>query len=195
MNGSQSAQARRIGMSTLAEPISAPFKLPDRYEVVNGKIKELPPMGAPQVGVASRLNGFIFTVTHPKNLGTVVTEMMFRLKEGKPQRRPDVAFVSAERWPVDEDIPAGEAWLVVPNLAVEVVSPSNTFVEIDQKILEYFDAGVKAVWVIATETRRVHVYDSPNQSHVLGVDETLLGDPVLPGFKLPLHELFPGRRK
>src|SRR5207253_1871778 len=160
-------------VSTLAEPMSVPLKLPRLYEVVNGAIKELAPMGAPQTGVASRLHGFIFAFAFPRRLGNVYSEMMFRLKEGKPQRRPDVALVSAERWPINPRIPPGEAWYMVPDLAVEVISPSNSFAEIDQKILEYFDAGVRAVWVIVEETQRMQVYDSPKKIQILGIDDTL----------------------
>jgi hypothetical protein len=79
---------------------------------------------------------------------------------------------------------------LVPDLAVEVLSPSNTEAEMARKRQEYFAAGVRLVWMVDPDARTVTVYTAPDQSTVLGEVDTLSGDPVLPGFTLPLRDLF-----
>src|SRR5437588_7661560 len=118
------------------------------YEVVNGEIREVPPMSRLAVFVATVLAQHLGTFASQNKRGLVVVKMLFRLTtDGGRQRRPDVAFVAYDRLPEPifstDDPPA---WDVVPNLAVEVVSPTNTAEEIVQKIQEYLDAGVQLVW-------------------------------------------------
>src|SRR5438128_1525689 len=110
------------------------------YEVVNGQRVELPPMGAQSTRIAGRLNTRLEVFVEDHHLGTVVPEMLFLLDRGaNVRRRPDVAFVSADRWPVDQDPQWEGDWEVVPDLAVEVVSPNDTFSEVERKVGEYFD--------------------------------------------------------
>jgi Uma2 family endonuclease len=104
-------------------------------------------------------------------------------------RLPDVGFVSWDRLPgrrvPDEPIPN-----VVPDLAVEVLSPSNTAREMSRKRGEYFRAGVRLVWEIDPRTRTARVYTSETVFTDLTAGDELDGDPVLPGFRLPLAVLF-----
>jgi Uma2 family endonuclease len=79
---------------------------------------------------------------------------------------------------------------VVPELAVEVVSLTNTFEEVVGKVSEYFTAGVQRVWIITPAEQRVYVYESPTQIKVLTVQEELRDEFLLPGFSLSLAELF-----
>lgn len=129
----------------------------------------------------------------PSSLGRVFVELLFRLrKEGRNRRRPDVAFVSSTKWPVGKRIPDGNAWEMVPDLAVEVVSPSDLAADLDQKIVEYFEAGVALVWVISPNSRRAFVFGSATEVRILTPAEELDGGAVLPGFRLPLSRLFDG---
>lgn len=104
-------------------------------------------------------------------------------------RLPDVAFVSWDRLPErrvpDEPIPN-----VVPDLAVEVLSASNTAKEMARKRGEYFRAGVRLVWEIDPRARTARVYTSESSFTDLAVNDTLDGGTVLPGFTLPLAQLF-----
>jgi Uma2 family endonuclease len=84
---------------------------------------------------------------------------------------------------------------VVPNLAVEVVSPTNTADEVVEKIEEYFAAGVQLVWVIHPKRRRFEVYESPTAVRVLGPGDVLDGGTVLPGFRLPIDDLYAALRQ
>ncbi|WP_143308405.1 Uma2 family endonuclease, partial [Candidatus Entotheonella palauensis] len=106
------------------------------------------------------------------------------------KRRPDVAFVSFDRWPKQRRIPRTEVWEVIPNLAVEVISPSDRADYVMDKVAEYFEAGVEQVWVIYTSQELVYIYTSTTRVHILTRSETLHGDPLLPNFQLPLTELF-----
>ena len=123
-------------------------------------------------------------------LGLVVTETLFVLDAQRNlKRRPDVAFVSYPRWREDR-VPRTEAWDVVPDLAVEVISPTNLAEEIDDKITDYFTAGVRLVWVLYPASGRVYVYQSPERVTGLERTDELEGGDVLPGFRLPVAALF-----
>lgn len=161
------------------------------YEVVDGKIVELAPMGAHEGWLAAELVGYLISFARQHRLGRVVPEVLFDLGPAlQRKRRPDVAFVSYARWPRQRGVPHAEAWDVVPNLAVEVVSPSNTWDEMVNKVAEYFRAGVEGVWVIFASQEQVYVYDSPTQVRILTRADALTGEPVLPGFRLPVAALF-----
>jgi len=161
------------------------------YEVVGGEIVENPPMGAMESVLASFLQDLMGIFARSNGLGRVVTETLFCIDRArKLKRRPDLAFVSAARWPLKRPAPRTEAWDVVPDLAVEVVSKSNTADQIDKKIDEYFHAGVRDVWVIYPGTSKIYVYGSPTQVSVLQRGDELDGGALLPGFRVALSTLF-----
>ena len=114
------------------------------YEVVDGEVVENPPMGAMESILASLLQDLMGTIARSNGLGRVVTETLFCIDRARNLKcRPDLAFVSTARWPLRRPAPRTEAWDVVPDLAVEVVSKSNTADQIAMKIDEYFQAGVE----------------------------------------------------
>ncbi len=160
------------------------------YEVVNGERRELERMGAFETALASARAYHLLHFALQHKLGLVVTETLFVLDAQRNlKRRPDVAFVSYPRWPEDS-VPRSEAWDVVPDLAVEVISPTNLAEEIDDKITDYFAAGVRLVWVLFPGSGRLYVYHSPEQVTVLDRSDELEGGDVLPGFRLPIATLF-----
>lgn len=106
------------------------------------------------------------------------------------RRRPDMAFISAQRWPMDRDLPSTGNWEVVPDMAVEVISPNDVFKDVLAKVREYFHYGVQLVWVISPEEQQIYVYESPTQVHILSVDDELNGDRVISGFRLTVASLF-----
>jgi Uma2 family endonuclease len=87
-------------------------------------------------------------------------------------------------------VPDVPVWDVVPDLAIEVVSPNNSADEVQDKRLEYFRAGVSVVWVIYPRQREVHVYTSPTSVTILTAEQELDGGQLIPGFRLPLSALF-----
>jgi Uma2 family endonuclease len=161
------------------------------YEVVDDQVVELAPMGAYEVWIATVLVARLATFATQHQLGRAVQEMLFDLTVATGRkRRPDVAFVSFDRWPLTRRIPRTEAWEVVPNLAVEVVNRSDSADYIVDKVAEYFHAAVERVWVVFPSQEQVYVYDSPTSVRILTRTDELSGDPILPHFRLPLMELF-----
>jgi Uma2 family endonuclease len=171
--------------------VALPVQDEPLYEMVNGQRVDLQPMSAYTMWLASRLQGRLWPHVEENLLGTSVIEMLFILDaEHDLRRRPDVAFVSAERWPLDRALPRTGDWAVAPNLAVEVISPNDVFKDVLAKLREYFRYGVQLVWVIAPEAQQIYVYDSPTQVRILTVRDELTGGEVLPGFRMPLASFF-----
>lgn len=177
-------------MATVFDPRTEPVVDSDTlYEVVDGEIVEKQ-MGAQEELLALSLYDLLAAYVLPRKLGRPAHEILFNLAPLNCQRRPDVAFVSRNRWTPGQSSTQTPAWNVVPNLAVEIVSPSNSMNEVRGKVHEYFAAGVEAVWVVLPEYDEVHVYDAPRSNRMLALEDELTGDPVIPGFRLPLAELF-----
>ncbi|MDR3634880.1 MAG: Uma2 family endonuclease [Isosphaeraceae bacterium] len=161
------------------------------YEVVRGQIVAKPTMSAQDNMVATELFRALVLFDPQKQLGQSVFEILFMLdRENNVRRRPDLAFVSRDRWPVDRPIERANYWDVVPDLAIEAVSPSNV-ADLDlEKLDDYFRAGVRQVWFVYSGARRVYVYDSPKSVRILGDGDDLEGADILPGFRLALTRLF-----
>ena len=163
------------------------------YEIVDGQRVDLPPMGILSNLIALRLTVAISNHLSRSRQGTVVTEALFILGEAASlRRRPDVAFVSAERWPLDREIPETGDWAVVPDLAVEVTSPHDHYGDVIGKVQEYFEHGVREVWVVEPEHRVVHVHASPTGVEIRTHDQSL-DTPLLPGLTIPLADVFARR--
>jgi Uma2 family endonuclease len=157
-------------------------------ELVDGTLVEKA-VGFRESILAAALCGFLRAFVLPRNLGLVSgPDGMMRLFPGLV-RIPDVAFASWERFP-DRRVPTGPIPALVPDLAAEVLSESNTAREMARKLREYFAAGVRLVWLIDPRARTVSAYTAPERFTVLAETETLAGEPVLAGFTLPLRELF-----
>lgn len=159
------------------------------YEVINGERKEIPNMGVLASFLTSALGQLTGAFVLREKLGFLVVETLFRLAPDRPQRRPDVAFVSYQRW-TEPAVPETPAWAVVPNLAMEVVSPNDLAEEIEQKTVEYLQSGVELVWVVYPHSRRIYVFDSLMHVSVKNDQDELDGGLVLPGFRLKLADLF-----
>jgi Uma2 family endonuclease len=103
-------------------------------------------------------------------------------------RGPDVAIIRTDRRPTGKGV---EGWLEgAPDVAVEVIGDSQSASTLTKKALEYLAAGAKMVWVIDAEPERLMLFTPPDHVRILGPDETLAGDDVLPGFSCKVAELF-----
>jgi Uma2 family endonuclease len=158
-------------------------------ELIDGVLVEKA-MGNRESQMGTYISALFTLHTKQNDLGAVGGEATFyRLAEGQ-LRAPDASFVPWSDFP-DGEPPEGEAyWAVAPALAVEVLSPTNTRAEIDRKVSEYFEAGSKLVWVIDPDRKSAKVYTSAKRCKELDAKGTLDGGKVLPGFKLPLADLF-----
>ncbi len=136
--------------------------------------------------LAFELNAFV----KPRRLGTLVGSDSGILLEREPDtvREPDIAFTSADR------LPLGEATLsyaeVVPDLVVEVASPSDSRREVHDKAHMWLNHGVRLVWVVQPESRTVDVYRLDEEIATLGEQDALDGLDVLPGFTCDLSAVF-----
>ena len=79
---------------------------------------------------------------------------------------------------------------LAPDLAVEVMSPGDTYTEVEEKVAEYFNAGVRLIWIVIPKTQSIHVYRPSKEALRLKSDDLLKGEDVLPGFEIKVAELF-----
>lgn len=178
-------------MSTATLPTPAPLAIPEYAltEEVYGVIVEKP-VSAVSILIANLLHVNLGSFVQQHGIGWCVVECMFVLdRAAKLRRRPDIAFVSTSRWPLDKPFSPTDDWDVIPDLAIEVVSPSNRMEEMTGKVGEYFRHGCKEVWLILPKDKQVYVYSSQDHIRIvseLGVLETLL----VPNWKAPASILF-----
>jgi Uma2 family endonuclease len=163
-----------------------------RYELVKGELIKMSPRGGKHGVLAIRIGMAIAQHVEANRLGEVFAAETGFILFTNPDtvRAPDAAFVSRERIP-----PGGipeKFWPGAPDLAVEVLSPSDTLYEVDEKIEEYLEAGVRLVWIVNPRKRTVTIYSPGAEPRRLAEDEALDGRDVLPGFQYNLRRLFAG---
>jgi Uma2 family endonuclease len=161
-----------------------------RYELVNGELIDVGNSGAKHGYVCSILMIILGGYIYSQKIGAIFdSSTAFRLKSGN-KRSPDFSFVAKDRLQGLEELPDGflEG---APDLAVEILSPSNTVEEIHDKLVEYFDNGAQLVWVIHPKEHYVLVYRSSVQpDRLLKSTDLLDGEDIIPGFTLPVANLF-----
>ncbi len=161
-----------------------------RYELVRGELRQMTPAGNVHGRVAMNVGISLGSHVKAHDLGAVyAAETGFRLA-GDPDtvRAPDVAFVSRER--LEE---AGETegyWPGAPDLAVEVISPGDSYVEVEEKVFGWLEAGTKMVVAVNPRKRSATVYRSLADITVLTETDVLDGGNVVPGFRLAVQEIF-----
>ena len=163
---------------------------PGRFDLINGEVLQMPPAGGEHGEVAGEIGRLIGNFVAERQLGRCyAAETGFILDaESQTVLAPDVAFVQKSKIPPRSErrgfVP------VVPDLVVEVVSPSNRVGDVNDKIAAYLDAGVQLVWLVEPVRRRVTAYTPDRTARLLIDGDTLDGGDVLPGFSLPLAEIF-----
>ncbi len=178
----------RPGTATEADQLRYIEREDRLVELIDGILVEKP-MGALESFMAMTIGMFLLQFVRPQRLGIVGgADCIMRIVEGR-NRLPDVSFTSWGRLPSDDAHLQPVAGFA-PDLAVEVLSESNTAGEIAQKIREYFQGGTRLVWVAVPDDRTVAVYTAPGVFTTLTAADTLDGGAVLPGFALPLADLF-----
>ena len=177
-----------LGTATEADLITVNDQKRGICELVDGVLVEKG-MGYAESVLAGFLLGLLNAYVFPRNLGIVSgPDGMIRLFPGLI-REPDVAFASWDQIP-GRRMPTTPIAGFVPDLAIEVLSRSNTKKEMARKRAEYFAAGVRLVWEVDPKRRTVAVYTAPDGPVLLDVTMTLDGGAVLPSFALPLADLF-----
>lgn len=160
------------------------------YEIIDGRYVEKGPVGILQLGLANEIADLLKQIPQVRATGKVYPEMIFDLRPGTfRSRRPDVAFVSFDRWSADRPLDEVYAWAVIPDLAIEIVSPTNTSVEIKEKTHESLAAGARQVWVDYPETCEVECHDSPTSVRIVETGGVLDVSALWPGVVIEVERL------
>lgn len=162
-----------------------------RLELSEGDLIVMSPAGGEHGGVAGAFFAFIWTFVRQNQSGYVTAAetgyILYQNPDGRDTvRAPDVGFVTKERLP--EGLPQGYIPLA-PDLAVEVVSPNDDAEDVQRKVMEYLRYGTRLVWVAYPRTRSVVVHTA-EKAITLDSSGTLDGGAVLPGFQLPVREVW-----
>lgn len=158
-------------------------------ELIDGVPIERCPPGYEATTIAGTVTWLLSGHVRARGLGYVLTDPGVIVRRNPDAvRAPDAAFIRAGRMPMGR-VPERYSD-IVPDLIVEVVSPGDRAAEIQTKIREWIEAGARLVWVIYPSSKAVHVIRSLQDREALGVDDTLDGGDVLPGFSCSVAEIF-----
>jgi Uma2 family endonuclease len=156
------------------------------YEFVDGNLEKKNMPNAKHSGIAGRLVIELGIYLKKQKIGRVYPEAHFQIGENK--RVPDVAFVSVAKIPIDGE--PQKFWDFAPDLAIEIVSPTDFYQDVVDKVDDYFAAGVIQVWVINPEKEDLAVFTAPRNPKFLSKEDTLTCDAILPEFRLKLSDIF-----
>jgi Uma2 family endonuclease len=161
-----------------------------RYELVRGELRRMPPAGSEHGYLAMRIASRLERHADANGLGRVyAAETGFKLaSDPDTVRAPDAAFVSRTR--IEEAGRIAGYWPGPPDLAVEVVSPGDTHAQVVEKALTWLEAGCRMVLVADPDRRTVTVYRSLDNIRILTEGGSVDGADVVPGWRLPVAELF-----
>ena len=160
-----------------------------RYELVQGELVEVPGAGGRHGELALWIGALLLGFAGERDLGVVCGDGTSYLLSRDPDsvRIPDVSFVARER------VPAGGTpegfWPFAPDLAVEIVSPTDRAEDVQGKVREYLAAGTRLVWVVWPRLQLVTVHEAGGGYRQLNPDDELDGGDLLPGFRVRVTEL------
>lgn len=161
-----------------------------RYELIEGLLHKMEPAGFFHGATGIYLTGPLSVYVDDHDLGLVVmAETGFKVQiDPDTVLAPDIAFVAKANLP--SPLPRHGFFAGAPDLAVEIVSPSETMDDVDEKVGKYLDAGTKLVWIIRPIRRRIEVHRANGESLFLTEKDVLDGEDVVPGFTLPVSRIF-----
>ncbi len=181
---SQDIPTPEHGTMTLEEFLATDV---DGYEYVKGELVPMPGTSITHGIISINIIRCLDSPVHENKLGRLLpSETAFKV--GERVLKPDIAFLSAARLAEIEDRAKGSP--IPPDLAIEVISPSDTLSRIVGKVFAYLDAGTRVVWIIEPDSKTVLVYQSETDIKILTREDTLTGGDVVPGFSCPVAQLF-----
>lgn len=162
----------------------------DQYELVRGELRRMAPAGGEASTIAVEIAAHLWTYVKPRQLGRIFGADGGFLLARNPDTVlvPDVAFVRSNRLPPAEELRG--ILRLPPDLAVEVVSPTDRLRDVAAKVQIYLDAGVPLVWVVEPRSQQVTVYPIEGERQILLGGQVLDGGDVLSGFRLPIDDIF-----
>jgi Uma2 family endonuclease len=179
-----------IALITADQLLALPTGMGQRYELVAGELRVMSPSGWRHGQIVDNLHALLSSFIRANRLGRGFgAETGFRIARNPDTvRAPDFAFISNDRLPAE--MPADAFWPGAPDLAVEVLLPSDRAGDVDEKIDAWLGAGCAAVWIIDPKLETITVYYSRTKSGASTSGDVLKGDPVVPGFSCTVAELF-----
>lgn len=161
-----------------------------RHELVKGELRTMAPSSFEHGGIIINLSIPLGQFVKVKKLGVVAgAETGFIISRNPDTvRAPDIAFVRAERIPASGS--PKNFFPGPPDLAVEVLSPSDTLFEVEEKVEDWLTVGTVAVWVVNPRKRTVTIYTAAQAPRTLAESEMLRGDELIPGFEFPVKDIF-----
>jgi Uma2 family endonuclease len=182
-------------MATATQPLTADdlLRMPAddmRHELVRGELVTMPPAGFEHGVVGGGLYGPLYQHVSAKKQGVVCLAETGFIIERDPDtvRAADIAFVSNEK--LQRVGLTKKFFPEAPNMATEVLSPSDTVDEVDEKVQQWLGAGTDLVWVINPRQKTVTVYQPKEKPVILTADDYLDGGAVIPGFRILVGEIF-----
>jgi Uma2 family endonuclease len=167
-------------------------QLPDdgsRYELVDGELERMPPTGEVHGDVNRQFLWLLESYVRPRGIEKLFVETSFVLSSDRPTvRQPDIAFVQAERLPDDRD--RDRSVQVVPDLVIEIVSPSDRGSAVVAKAHEYLHYGVRVVWVVDPPSRSITIFRIDGSVEVLKQGDSIDGEDIIPGFRATIRDIF-----
>ena len=156
-----------------------------RHELIKGELLTMPPPGYPHGTVTLNLSILLGIYVKTNNLGRVAAEMGYKL-ETDPDTvlAPDISFIARDRVVHSEGYPSGP-----PDLAVEVLSPSDRKTQVERKRLLWLELGAKSVWNVNPRQRTVEVWRAEGEKRLFHERDELVDDTV-PGFRVKVSEIF-----
>ena len=175
-------QPHEYGTMTLQEFLASDL---EGFEFLEGELLAMPPTSGEHGDISSNIQWYLQSHVRKKQLGRIYTsDTGFQV--GDRVLIPDVAFLSSARLPEDRQ----KAFEIPPDLAVEIISTSDTQSKVARKALAYLEAGTRLVWVIEPTVRTVTVYRSETNITLLTRKDILSGEDVIEGFSCPVEKLF-----
>ena len=161
-----------------------------RGELIRGVLCETMSVGGEHAETVMNLGLMLGNFVKPRRLGRLaVSDVGVRLGQNPDTvREPDIAFISAQKLPLE--IRNVGYYEVVPDLVVEIVSPSDRLTQINDKARMWLNYGVLLVWVVYPDIRAVEIHQTDSPVVTLAEDDTLDGGTVLPGFNCPVGDIF-----
>ena len=161
-----------------------------RHELIKGELRTMPPAGFEHGAVGINLATPLDQHVKAHQLGVVVGAETGFVLERDPDtvRAPDIGFVSKKR--IEQTGVPKKYFPGAPDLAVEIVSPGDTMNEVDEKVEIWLASGAMMVWVVNPKRKTLTVYHAQQHPLILTVDDFLEGLDVVPGFRIPVREIF-----
>ena len=159
-------------------------------ELIRGRLSKTMSVGVEHGEIVINMGILIGSVVKPRRLGRLIGSDAGVLLERAPDtvREPDVAFISAARLPLTERVTGYSE--VIPDIVVEIKSPSDSIAEVDDKARMWHNYGVLLVWAAYPDTRTIDVHRADGSITTLYENDILDGGEILPGFAIPVSDIF-----